>query len=230
MLLFSPGQRAVSRINSDISNLRKEEFNLAKLHKENQILSEKLSNFEAKKHILFELARENERLKELLEFKGNFSLDLLPAQVIGRDATNWNKIIFINKGSRDGVMKNFPVITPEGLAGEVIEVTSKQSKVMTILDSNCRVAALVKPSRTQGIISGTNNFFCELRYISLREEVGEGNIVISSGQGGIFPKGLIIGAVSSVKKKETDLFQSIRVDPAVNFSRLEEVMVIIGEK
>ncbi len=228
--LLSPFQRTAAKIDKNLTAFKKEDFNLETLREENQRLSEKLSELEAERHIWQELARENKRLRELFNFEKKGALKLISAQVIGRDATNWNKIIFINKGSADGLRRNFPVISPKGLVGQIIEVTPRQSKVITILDSNSRVAALVERNRSQGIVCGTNEFWCQLNYISLREEIVKGDGIISSGQGGIFPKGLIIGKVASAKKIETELFQWIKIHPAVNFSQLEEVMVIIGEK
>lgn len=204
-------------------------LDLERLQTENQRLTTELACLKTEQYTWKEVARENERLREILEFEKKFPLKLLPAQVIGREATNWNKVIFINKGSADGLKRNFPVITPDGLVGQLLELTPHQSKIMTILDSNSRVAAIIERNRIQGIIYGTNNLWCQLNYISLREEIQEGDLVISSGAGGIFPKGLPIGKVSSVKKKETELFQNIEVEPLVNFSQLEEVMVIINE-
>jgi len=230
MLVLAPFQRTAFNIDSNLSALKKKELNIEELRKENQRLSEELSSLVIEKNLSKELERENKRLRELLAFERKLPFKLTPAQIIGRDSTNWNKVIFINKGSVSGLKNGFPVITPEGLVGQIIETTPHQSKVMTILDNNSRVAALVEQSRVQGVICGTNDSFCQLNYISLREQINEKDSVISSGQGGVFPKGLLIGKVSSVKKKETDLFQKIKVSPAVNLSRLEEIMVIIEEK
>ena len=230
IFLLSPLQHASSKIDKNLASLKKEDFNIEILREENQRLSEKLSELETERHIWQELARENKRLRELYDFEKKGPLKLIPAQVIGRDATNWNKIIFINKGSADGLSRNLPVISPKGLVGQIIELTPRQSKVITILDTNSRVAALVERNRAQGVVCGTNEVWCQFNYISLREEITKEDGIISSGQGGIFPKGLIIGKVESAKKIETELFQRIKIHPAVNFSQLEEVMVITGKK
>ncbi len=228
--ILSPFQHSISRVDRNLANLPKKEFNIEKLREENRKLAEELSNLEIEKNVYKELALENQRLRELLNFQKQLTLNFISAQVIGRDATNWNKVIFINKGSSDGIQKHFPVITPQGLVGQIIETTPHQSKVMTILDANNRIAALVENNRVQGIIRGTNDSWCQFDYISLRDEVKENDAVLSSGQGGVFPKGLLIGKIISVEKEETDLFQKINVTPAVNFSHLEEVIVITGEK
>ena len=230
IFLLSPFQRTSAKIDKNLSSLKKEDFTVEILREKNQRLSKKLSELETERHICRELTRENKRLRELYNFKKKGPLKLIPAQVIGRDATNWNKIIFIDKGSADGLKQNFPVISPKGLVGQIIEVTPRQSKVLTILDINSRVAALVERNRTQGIICGTNAFWCQFNYIALREEIDKGDDIISSGQGKIFPKGLIIGKVDSIKKTEMEFFQRIKIHPAVNFSQLEEVMVITGKK
>ena len=230
IFVLAPFQRSASKLHTNIPVFKKKESDIEKLQEENRRLSEKLSILAIEKNLSQELSRENRRLRELLGFEKKLPFKLMPAQVIGRDATNWNKVLFINKGNTDGLKKNSPVITPEGLVGQIIEITPHQSKIMTILDSNSRVAALVERNRVQGIICGTNDSWCQLNYVSLREEIRENDSIISSGQGGIFPKGLLIGKVRSVKKRETELFQRIKVNPTVNFSHLEEVMVIIGEK
>jgi len=230
IFLFSPFQRAASKINPNVLDHKREELDLKELQKKNRLLSEKIANLEAERDIWQETARENKRLRRLHGFAEKTPLKLISAQVIGRDATNWNKVIFIDKGNADGVKRNFPVITPLGLVGRIIETTPHQSKIMTILDSNSQIAVLVERNRTQGVISGTNDFWCQLNYISLREELKEGDAIISSGQGGVFPKGLRVGQVVSVKKRETELFQQIRVTPTVNFSHLEEVVIITAEK
>ena len=230
IFILSPLQRTSAKIDKNLAAFKKEDFNLEMLREQNQRLSEKLSELQAERHIWQEVIRENKRLRKLVNFEKKGALKLIPAQVIGRDATNWNKIIFINKGSADGLIRNLPVISPKGLVGQIIELTPRQSKVITILDTNSRVAALVERNRAQGVVCGTNEVWCQFNYISLREEITEGDGIISSGQGGIFPKGLIIGKVESAKKIETELFQRIKIHPAVNFSQLEEVMVIPGKK
>jgi len=170
----------------------------------------------------------NERLRRLLEFKETLALPTLPAQVISEDASSWFRTVAIDKGSRDGLREGLPVVVAEGAVGRIIRITPHQSRVLLITDASSAVAALVQESRSRGVCRGQGDELV-LEFALRREEIAVGDRIVTSGTGGVFPKGLVLGSVAAVTREEYGLFQSVRVTPAVDFSRLEEVLVLLPE-
>jgi rod shape-determining protein MreC len=178
---------------------------------------------------LKEVRLTNERLRKLLVFREQQALKALPAQVIAEDATSWFRTVMIDKGNADGVQEGMPVVVAEGVAGRVIRVVAHQSRVLLITDASSAVAALVQRTRSRGICRGTGdglNFDFALR----EKDIEVGDLVITSGNGGVFPKGLPVGRVVRVEREEYGLFQAIEVAPTVDFSRLEEVLVLLEDQ
>jgi rod shape-determining protein MreC len=140
------------------------------------------------------------------------------------------KTILINRGTKDGVSIDCPVVAAEGIAGRVIEVSWNVSKVLLLVDYNSNIDALIQRSRVQGILQGTREGECDLKYVQRSEEVKVGDVVVSSGLAGIFPKGLLLGRVRNVQKEKSGLFQRIEVSTEVDVTKLEEMLVILKEK
>jgi len=171
----------------------------------------------------------NQRLRKLLDFKQRFKISMLPAQVIAEDASSWFRTVVIDKGSRDGVREGLPVVVAEGVVGRTIQVAPFQSRVLLITDASSAVAVLIQPTRSRAICKGQGDQLV-LDYALRDEEVGAGDQVVTSGMGGVFPKGLKIGRVSEIQRGNYGLFQGIRVEPSVDFLRLEEVLVLLKEE
>lgn len=173
---------------------------------------------------------ENQRLRQLLAFKesGSFK-DILSgsigAKVIGREPTNWYRTIVINKGRGDGIEVDMPVVSYQGVVGYVSQAGGNASQVRLILDGDSSVGALVQRSRANGVVKGRGTNICEMVYISPQADIKKGDLIISSGFGGRYPSGLRIGKVMEVEKES--YLQKALVLPTVDFSRLEEVLVII---
>jgi rod shape-determining protein MreC len=174
-----------------------------------------------------EIIQENERLKKLLSFKGKSGFSLIAARVIAKDPSNWDSVVIIDKGSNDGVRVNLAAITELGLAGQVIEVDRNQSKVMLINDPSFNVASLVQRTREEGIVSGTITGICRMKYLSLNSDVKSGDAVMTSGLSQEFPKGLLIGSVTEAEEDSSGLSKNCLIKPAVNLSKLEELLLII---
>ncbi|HYA14413.1 MAG TPA: rod shape-determining protein MreC [Syntrophales bacterium] len=170
------------------------------------------------------------RLQKLLALKEKVNYPMIAARVIARDQTSIIKTILINKGTSHGLRVDLPVLADQGVVGRIVEVSSHVSKILLLIDESSNVDALVQENRIQGILQGAGPHSCSLKYISKTETVNVGNIIISSGLSGLFPKGLLIGSVKSVDKTDSGLFQKINVEPFVDFARLEEVMVIVLNK
>jgi rod shape-determining protein MreC len=198
---------------------------------ENALLREQLAASSTLEARLAELRKENYRLREMLEYEAQSEYDLIPAEVIARDASNWFQTMIINKGSVHGVEKNMAVVTSQGLVGNVFSVSHISSQVMLLTDMRRAVSAMVQRSREPGevgIVENAPGHPGYLKMVNLPREanIQTGDIVISSGLGGIFPKGLVIGYVLELGEDEYGILQSALLRPAANFNRLEEVFVV----
>lgn len=204
------------------------------IREENRRLKEEKRQFMLERKEWQEALSENERLKKLLDYKSRIPYETVAARVISYDPSNWTNTIIIDKGKRDGIYKLAPVVTyqdgKEGLVGRVIAVENNFSSVLLLHDQNSMVGAQILRSKEKGIIEGDNYRFCKLKFLPYDADVVKKDIVVTSGDGEIFPKGLFIGYVVRVGLKDRGLFREVDVLPFVKFSKLEEVLVIINKK
>jgi rod shape-determining protein MreC len=168
-----------------------------------------------------------QRLRKLLEMKSELPHSMLPARVVGLDPSGWFKTVFINKGTRDGVSKGMAVIAPEGIVGRIIGASGRYAKVLLIIDRSSDIDALVQRTRSRGIVEGETRESCRFKYIVRKADIKIEDTVISSGLDGLFTKGLRVGSISEISKPSSGLFQEVKVRPFVDFTRLEEVLVIL---
>lgn len=205
----------------DLGTLRQEN---ARLRRENDALT--IENVQLK-----EAEAENERLRHLLDFaRANPTYDYrggeVIARVIGHDPSIYLDFIVIDLGERQGVRSGMPVVTERGLVGRVAQVHDTTAEVLLITDVNSAVTALVQNSRATGVVRGVAGGGLLLDHVPQDVAVHEGEIVITSGMGGVFPKGLVIGQISKVYQQDYEMFQQARVRPTVDFRNLEQVLVI----
>jgi rod shape-determining protein MreC len=186
---------------------------------ENRRLLNELASFQ-------EVARENERLRQLVEFNAPLEGKKIVAQVIAQDVSPEFRMIRINKGTNQGVQQGMAVVALEGVVGRVIRVGHDFSDVLSLLDSSSAIDALLQRDRVRGVVEGQGGQQLAMKYLRRTDDVQEGDVIVSSGIGGLFPKGLNIGKVISVKKKNFGITQAVEVAPSVDFNRLEEVTVI----
>ena len=225
--ITSPVQKVVWGAIDGVGSVWRGYFYLVGLEKENQVLKKELQELKLQMNRYREAELANERLRALLNFKKSIATPLLPAQIVAFDPSGWFQTILIDKGRNDGVVLDMAVVSAEGLVGRVIGVGKHHAKVLLILDGNSAVDAYIQSSRARGVLVGLGRELCLLKYVQRNEDVQVGDKVISSGMGGVFPKGLLVGTVQEVVRGSSGLFQRVEVEPAVNFSRLEEVMVVI---
>jgi len=225
--ITSPVQKAVWGIIGGVGSVWRGYFYLVGLEKENQALKRELQELKLQMNRYREADLANERLRALLNFKKSIATPLLPAQVVAFDPSGWFQTILIDKGRNDGVVQDMAVVSAEGLVGRIIGVGSHHAKVLLILDGNSAVDGYIQRSRARGVLVGLGLELCLFKYVQRNEDVQVGDQVISSGMGGVFPKGLHVGTVQEVVRGSSGLFQRVEVKPAVNFSRLEEVLVVI---
>ena len=169
---------------------------------------------------------ENERLRKLLNFKKNSFMASIPAFIIGRDPNNWSSVVFIDRGESDGIIKDMVVISGAGLVGRIREVGLERSKVMLINDVDSKVGAIIHQTRDQGLLIGAVDGRCKLIYLPMDTKTVVGDEILTSGMGGIFPKGISIGRIKEVEKERGRLYKYAIVEPASKLSRLEEVLCI----
>ncbi|OED36174.1 rod shape-determining protein MreC [PVC group bacterium (ex Bugula neritina AB1)] len=193
---------------------------------ENQKLNQKIDDLETTLVYFKEIEDENARLYDLLDFQKTLLGETVPAQVIGKDSSKWRKTLILNKGKKDDVDKNMPVVTSNGLVGMIIEVGNSLSRMILVNDPSFKVSALLQTSRIEGIFQGQGSGKAVIRYVDAKKSIYPQDIVITSGLGGLFPKGLILGGVESTKKTRDSLFQKIYITPSVRFSSLEEVLIL----
>ncbi len=221
---FSNRARGVGDVVQTIRDLRTLRDENARLRQENDALI--IENVQLK-----EAEAENERLRRLLDFtRTNPSYDYrggeVGARVIGHDPSAYLDFVIIDLGERQGASLRMPVVTERGLVGRITEVHDTSSEVLLITDVNSAVTALIQTSRAMGVVRGLAGGGLLLDQVPQDVEVHEGEIVITSGLGDGFPRGLVIGQISNVYQRDYEMFQQARVRPTVDFRNLEQVLVI----
>ena len=196
------------------------------LEEDNKILRKQLLEMSIKNQRLQEEMIENIRLKRLLNFKESSDYKIISAKVIGFGQEQTVQSLIINVGNADGLAKNMPVVTERGIVGKIFTVENNQSSVQILKDRNMLVSVRLQKSREVGVITWTGNIWLDLNYIPKEIKVQPGEVIITSGLSRIYPEGLKIGIVSEVEENEYELFKQIKVKPAVESQRLEEVFVL----
>ncbi|MBW2148493.1 MAG: rod shape-determining protein MreC [Deltaproteobacteria bacterium] len=222
-----PFQRAIIYISTGIRSIWLGYFYLINARRENIKLEQLVRELESEISELREAELENQRLRELLDFKDRLVWRTVPARVIGEDASGWFRIILIDKGKSSGIQRRMPVVAAGGLVGHVLESSALVSKVLLITDRNSALDSRIQRTRARGILEGNSSGGCVLKYLLQTDNVMPGDHVISSGMGGIYPDGLPLGFVSSIRKSKSGLYQVAEVTPHVDFSKLQEVLVIL---
>lgn len=197
---------------------------------ENEKLQQRVLQLEAERSRLLEAEATNHRLQELLQFRPQVPSSSITASVIGSSASTWFRSLILDKGSSAGILKGMAVVSPLGVIGQVVAVTSRSAKVLLLTDPNSGVDAFVQRSRARGIVSGSLDYGPIMKYVKRSEDVKEGDRLITSGLDGVFPKGLLVGTITKVNKKNFGLFQYVEVALAVDPSEIEEVLVVSVNK
>lgn len=228
--LYTPLQSGVSGV-SDILETWGNRFASKKsLNQRIADLNQENSQIKLENQVLKEEQAELYRLRRMLNFKEQniLTYDLTGARIIGRSPSNWYNTMIIDKGSRDGIKQNMPVISPDGLVGRVSSVNENSAQVFLITDREVAVGVLLQETReTNGIVEGLgDNSMLRMRNIPYYSKVQKGNQVVTSGLSEYYPKGIVIGKTTKVSREPNGLLLSATVAPAVDFNKLEEVFVI----
>lgn len=200
---------------------------IAAAKKNNILLNRHLIELAAKSAQYTEDHYENIRLRRMLDFDLQLPYRLVPAEVVSIKPGLMTKSIVINAGSPKGVNINMPVVTADGIVGKTISVSGNTAVVQLLIDYNCKVSAIDQNTRAMGIIRWKSGKVLEMGDVTIESDIAVGDTIVSSGLGGIFPSGLMIGYVASTKDVPSTLFKDIRIKPSVDFGSLEEVFVVV---
>lgn len=230
-VVLKPFQTAFSFVSNKTSDFFEFWVDMKTLKEENLALSEEVDKLNAQNRELLGFRAENERLRELLALKESGSLgETVGCDIIAKDPGNWFNIFTLDKGQNDGISVNDVVVTAKGVVGRISEVTKTTSKVVSIIDVNSSVGALVTRTQDIGSLDGElalgEEGLARLNYITSGAKLVSGDTIETSGLGGIFPKGLLIGTVTEAKDSVSGLSGYAIVKPAVDFERIREVLVI----
>ncbi len=234
LALFAPVQTVFSSAGQRIQSWLDAVVSFHELRAENEQLREEIDFIEGQLMQFQELQKQNARYRQMLEFNDSSEFDLLPAEVIARDPSQWFGTITINRGYLDGVKREAPVVTDRGLVGIVSTVSPNSSQVILITDPRLAVGAMVQRSRDPGVVESDSAGYTKepsnLRMTNLPPDahIQLGDNIISSGLGGVFPRGLFIGTVKEIGKDHSGLVLAAIIEPRVNFNRLEEVSIVMG--
>lgn len=213
-----------------MSGFRDRYVDLLGVREENRILKAEVEELRREKRALGSKEIENRRLKKLLDLKASHEFPSLVARITGEDAVGWHRTLFIDRGSADGVTAGMAVTVADGVVGRIVKASKDVAQVLLLTDPGLSMDCRVDRTRARGVLNGSLDRGCVLRYIGLGSDLKAGDHVVTSGLDGIFPKGLSVGRVESTRKGDQGLFLEARVIPSVNVSEIEEVLVILGKQ
>lgn len=225
--VVAPLQKGITSSRAELNDLVDNYVRIVNTSKENVYLKEKIGRLENDLFQMEEIRRENFRLKQMLRYSEDIQQDKILAQVIGWDSANQFKVLRLNRGESDGIQLMAPVITHKGLVGYVYRLGSHYADVLTILDPNNRVDALIERTRTHGIVEGVFNHRCALKYVNRNEPIEVGDKMITAGVGGIYPKGIKVGIITNIDRETAGMTLGVEITPSVDFHKLEEVLVLL---
>lgn len=232
--IFSTIEKGVATVSFYVKDAIDGVVKLVNLSKEYDELTEKLKDYEYMQRTNAAIRKENARLKEQLGFADSIQQKTIPANIISRGADNLHTTLIIDKGSKDGIKKNMSVVAIQngniGVVGKVVSVGYNTAQIMNIFNSSCSISARMQNTRDIGLVTGngTEDKPLSMKYIKKRviSELHFGDIVVTSGENGNYIKEIPIGTISKVSILDYDTSLDIEIEPVINFSRLESVMVV----
>ena len=227
--VFAEVQRGTSSVVSVISDIWSGYIGLRQVRADNEVLRKRLAETEVALQQQRALADRSHLLENLLELRDRTTLKTTGAEIIAAGATPDFRTVTIDKGTREGLAADMAVIAPAGVVGRVVVPSASAAKVQLLVDRNAAAGAVIerRESRAQGVVVGTGDSLLRMEYVSEIADIVVGDVVVTSGIDGIYPKGFVIGRVETVEKTGT-AFKTILVKPAVDFSSLEEVLVVLS--
>ncbi|UCF30855.1 MAG: rod shape-determining protein MreC [bacterium] len=228
--VISPFQSGTAYVSRALSGVWKDYIYLLGVRTENRTLKEEVSRLRSEVQTLRDELEKAGSLFQYSKYLAETGYAGVTGRVIGESPDPWSRTVFINRGSADGIRTGMPAVTPEGLAGRVIEVTDRSALVRLIVDRSSQVPVMVNRSRSRAILEGEGSGTCRLKYLSRTEDIKEGDVVITSGLAGVFPRGIEVGRVTEVLKKNYGLYQYAKLLPEAPVGRLEDVIILTGRE
>lgn len=228
---IAPLQSAMSIVAEDTASQFRASADFRALQAENIELESLTNNLMVENARLREIERENEVLRQLLNFTRNntqftYEATSIKGRSIGFDPSNLLYFVYVGVGARNGVARNMPVITDRGLVGRVTAAGPNSAQVLMLIDPGSAVNAIVQNSRVTGLVRGHLDGTLTMERIPPNETLNPGDIVLTSGLGGNFPDKLVIGQVTEVLQRDQDMFQVARIRPTVDFGKLEAMLIL----
>ncbi len=224
--VISPFQAALGTVVGGINGLWNDYLFLIGTRTENELLKEEVNRLRSEIQEVKEELYQAGRLEEFASYRAETGFVGMAARVIGESPDPWTRTIVVNRGSEEGVERGIPVVVPDGLVGRVMAVAPHSSIVRLIIDRSSRVPVLVSRSRARAILEGENSGTCQLKYLDRTEDVQEGDTVITSGLAGVYPRGIEIGTITQVLKRNYGLYQYAKMRPKAPLTHLEDVLII----
>jgi len=234
--LLSPPQKLVGGTIEGIGGIWSRYVDLRGVREENEKLRQRVHELDRALRERRTLARETERLREVLGLQRILPHESIAAEVIAREGVPWFRTITVDRGTDAGVALNAPAISPSGVVGRVVAVGPWAARVQLLLDRDCGVGVMIESSGVTGVVSGqvgladSGTADLVMNYVPAHAEVEPGDVVVTSGLDRIFPKGLMVGRVRSVGRASEGLFREVRVTPSARFDRLEQVLILSGPR
>jgi rod shape-determining protein MreC len=223
---MSPLQAGVTAVVSGIGNLWDSYVYFYGVKNENRELREEVNVLRTEIQELREELFRAGRLEEFAAYRSETGFEGIVARVIGESPDPWTRTIVVNRGRQEGIRKGSPVVMPDGLVGMVIEVARHSSVVRLIVDRSSRVPVIVNRSRARAILEGENSGTCQLKYLDRTQDVLVGDVIITSGLAGKYPRGVEVGTVTQVIKNSYGLYQYAKVLPQASSGSFEDVLIL----
>ncbi len=225
-ILLKPALVAGSSVTYAVGGVRDSAITFFKTFQEQSRYQQQILTLEAKLLEYREMEKENERLRKLFDFQSQQELKSNPAHVIGWDLSLLRKTVLLDKGSRHNLKRDNTVVVAEGLVGRILEVSPEISRAILLIDPESRVSAVTSESRSHGIVTGDGSDKLLMKYINLDSGVAVGEDVITSGVGGLYPKGIAVGRIESIQRDPDGLHLTVKLTPFVHFTKMEEVLCL----
>ena len=224
--IISPVDAAFARLDEGASSIVRDYVDLLHVREDNARLRLELARVKSDRARLAELEVENEHLGELLELKNALGANAVAANVIGSDAIGLSRTLILSSGTNDGLRPGLAVLANQGVVGKIIAVSPHASRVLLIDDHNSALDGFDQRTRARGIVAGLVDDGLILKYADRSQDLRAGDTVVTSGLDGIFPRGLLVGTIQSVRREGPGLFLGVHITPAVDFRELEQVLIL----
>lgn len=224
--IVRPIDSSIAHLTEGVSSIVNDYLDLVHVHKDDARLRAELARVKSDRSRLAELEVENQHLSQLLELRDVLGSNAVAANVIGGDATGLSHTLILASGSADGLRPGLAVLSNQGVVGKIITVSPHAARVLLIDDHNSALDGFDQRSRARGIVAGIVDEGLSLKYADRSEDIRNGDVIVTSGLDGIFPRGLLVGEIKDVHRGGPGLFLSVSIAPAVNFRSLEQVLIV----